>query len=184
MLLHQLDVSLAFHFVYFTVFGVSFLQAGRLHFLLILESASPGWGWTNAMPCASFLVCGICACVLVDGARSCVLWRAVLCPVVCFGVSIGFVWLWAACLLMCKVVLFCWRIGVGHSALELASFWVGHCLSVERRLLGGFSPINVLWGQELFSGPKTCSWLFLLCGSSPTPYCSIKISQDTQQKTK
>lgn len=90
----------------------------------------------------------------------------------------------AACLLMCNVVLFCWRIGVGHSALELAGFWVGLCLSVERRLLGGFSCINVLWGQELFSGPKSGSWVFLLCDSSPTPYCNIKISQDTLQKTK
>ena len=146
-----------------------------------VDSAPCGCGWTSAqwwLPgWGDLCLCSGLELYLIS-------LKAAPCQVVGFEVSMCSVWLWAACLLMCKVVLFCWRIGVGHSALELASFWVGRCLSVERRLLGGFSPINVLWGQELFSGPKSCSWLFLLCGSSPTPYCSIKISQDTQQKTK
>ena len=49
-----------------------------------------------------------------------------------FGMSMGSVWLWAACLLTCRVVLlFCWRVGVGHLEPELAGFWVGLGLSVE-----------------------------------------------------
>ena len=39
-----------------------------------------------------------------------------------FGVSMGLTWLWAAHLLMLKVVfLFCWRISVVYLALELDS---------------------------------------------------------------
>ena len=46
---HLLHISLAFHFVYFTMFGVSTLQFRRSYFLLIGESAPCGWGWTSAL---------------------------------------------------------------------------------------------------------------------------------------
>ena len=53
---------------------------------------------------------------------------------------------------------------MGHSALELAGFGVGLCLSfLKWRLWGGFSPINVLWGQEFSSGPKFWSQVSHLC---------------------
>ena len=43
------------------------------------------------------------------------------CPVMSFGVSIGIAWLWAAHLLMLRVVfLFCWRISMVCLALKLA----------------------------------------------------------------
>ena len=51
--------------------------------------------------------------------------------------SMGLVWLWASCLLMCRVVsLFCWRISMGHPALELAGLWVGLGFSVEMKTCG------------------------------------------------
>ena len=60
------------------------------------------------------------------------LWRAVPCTVMLFGLSTGFMWLWAAYLLMCRIVfLICWRIGMGCPAPELAGFWVGLGLDVE-----------------------------------------------------
>ena len=56
------------------------------------------------MPCEGFLVGGICVCVLVGGAISCLSEGQWLGPVVWLGVSVDSVWLWAACLLTCKVV--------------------------------------------------------------------------------
>ena len=47
------------------------------------------------------------------------------CPVVSFGMSMGLVWLWAACLLILKaIVLLCWRISIVCLALELLDSWV------------------------------------------------------------
>ena len=47
------------------------------------------------------------------------------CPMVSFGVSIGIAWLWAAHLLMLRVVfLFCWRISMVYLALKLAGSWM------------------------------------------------------------
>ena len=60
------------------------------------------------------------------------LWRAVSCPVVCFGLSMGLVWFWVACLLMCRAVfLFFWGSVMGCSTLELAGIWAGPGLDVE-----------------------------------------------------
>ena len=48
----------------------------------------------------------------------------------------GLVWLWVACLLMCRVMfLFCWRFGVGHLALKLTRLWVELGLSVAMEAL-------------------------------------------------
>ena len=53
------------------------------------------------------------------------LWGAMKCPVVSFWVSMGLVGLWAACLLIFRVVfLFCWRISMVCLALELDGSWV------------------------------------------------------------
>ena len=57
--------------------------------------------------CESLLIVGVGrthAYILLD-AWVWPLLKAVLCPVVCFGVSMGLVWLWPACMLMCRVVL-------------------------------------------------------------------------------
>ena len=61
----------------------------------------------GAVVCQHFLVGGTCVCVLVDGAGS-LLWSAVKCPAVNFGVSMDLVRLWAGHLLTFRVVvLFC-----------------------------------------------------------------------------
>ena len=58
-------------------------------------------------------------------------------PVVSFEVSMDFVWLWAACLLIFKIVfLLSWRISVGFLVLELAGSWVELGLRVVMELLG------------------------------------------------
>ena len=47
------------------------------------------------------------------------------CPVVSFRVSMGLAWLWAAHLLMFRVVfLFCWRIRMVCLAVKLLGSWV------------------------------------------------------------
>ena len=53
------------------------------------------------------------------------LWSAMKCPVVSFGVSMGLVWLWAACLLVLRTVfLLWWRISLVCLALELVGSWM------------------------------------------------------------
>ena len=48
-----------------------------------------------------------------------------------FGVSMGLAWLWAACLLMLRVVfLLCWIISRVCLALELVGSWVDLGFSV------------------------------------------------------
>ena len=72
----------------------------------------------------------------MDGVGSC-LWKVIQYPVVRFGVSMGLVWFWEACLLMLSVVfLFCWRISVGCLALEFAGSWVELGLSVGMEAFG------------------------------------------------
>ena len=53
------------------------------------------------------------------------------CPVVSFGVSVGLAWLWAAYILMLRVVfLLCWIISRVCLALELVGSWVDLGFSV------------------------------------------------------
>ena len=60
------------------------------------------------VPCEGFLAGGNGACVLVDGAGSCLSEGQCLTQWFVFGVSVRLLWLWAACLLMDTVVfLFC-----------------------------------------------------------------------------
>ena len=59
------------------------------------------------------------------------------CPVVSFGVSMGLAWLWAACLLMLRVVfLLCWRISIVCLVLELVGSWVELGFSVDMKAFG------------------------------------------------
>ena len=59
------------------------------------------------------------------------------CPVVSFGVSTGLAWLWAACVLLFRVVfLFCWRISMVCLALELVGSWVELDFSVGLEAFG------------------------------------------------
>ena len=45
MFLYLLNISVPFHLVYISVFGVTFLYAGSLWFLSIVEVPSCGWVW-------------------------------------------------------------------------------------------------------------------------------------------
>ena len=59
------------------------------------------------------------------------------CPVVSFEVSMGLVWLFAACILMLRVMfLRCWRISLVCLALKLAGPWVEHGFSVGMEAFG------------------------------------------------
>ena len=51
--------------------------------------------------------------------------------------SLGLAWLWAACVLMLRVVfLFCWRISMVYLALELVGSWVELGFSVGMEAFG------------------------------------------------
>ena len=68
------------------------------------------------------------------------------------GVSTGLAWLWAACLLMLRVVfLFCWRISMICLALEFVDSWMEFGFSVGMEEFDELLLINVPWSQE-FSG--------------------------------
>ena len=103
--------------------GVPFLQTGSSWFLLIVESAPCGWGWTNGL--SRFPGWGsLCLC---SGEWNWIssLWSAIKCPVVSFGLSMGLALLWATNLLMFRVVfLFCWRISMVYLVLDLVGSWV------------------------------------------------------------
>ena len=85
------------------------------------------------MVCQGFLVREACICVLVGGAGS-LLWSAMKCPVVRFGVSMGLAWLWAACFLMLRALfLLCWRINMVCLALRPVGPWgeLGFSIGME-----------------------------------------------------
>ena len=64
-------------------------------------------------------------------------WRAMHCPVVCFEMSMGLVWLWAACILMLRAMfLHCWRISMVCLALEIVGSWVELGFSVGMEAFG------------------------------------------------
>ena len=94
---------------------------------LIVESAPRGWGWTSALWRFSGWWMELDLVSLKGSAMSS---SAFWC--VC-----GFGMLWAAVLLMCRVVLLsCWRIAMEHLSLELADLRVGFDLSVEMETFG------------------------------------------------
>ena len=54
-----------------------------------------------------------------------------------FGVSVGLVWLWVACILMLRAVfLLCWRISMVCLALKLVGPWVELGFSVGTEAFG------------------------------------------------
>ena len=83
---------------------------------------SHGWGWTSSL----WKFPGWCMELVLVFLKGSAMSSTVL------GVSVCSVWLWLACLLMCRVVLlFCWRFDMERPALELASSYVELGLSVE-----------------------------------------------------
>ena len=59
------------------------------------------------------------------------------CPIVSFGVSMGLSWLWAACILMLRVVfLLCWRISLVCLTLKLVGSWMELGFSVGMEVFG------------------------------------------------
>ena len=59
------------------------------------------------------------------------------CPVVCFEMSVGLAWLWAACLLMFRAVfLLFWRTSMVCPAVELVGSWVKPGFSVGMKAFG------------------------------------------------
>ena len=74
------------------------------------------------------------------------------CPGVSFEMSVGLVWLWAACILQLGAMfLRCWRICVVCLALELIGPWVVLGFSVGMEAFDELLSINVPWSLE-FSG--------------------------------
>ena len=104
-------------------------------FLFFVERAPFGWDWTRGL--SMFL--GYWSLRLCSGEWSWIpsLWSVRKCPVVSFGVSMGFAWLWAACLLMLRAeFLFCWRISIVCLTLELVGSWVVFGFSVSMEAFG------------------------------------------------
>ena len=59
------------------------------------------------------------------------------CPVVIFEMFMGFVWLWAACILKLRAIfLRCWRIYMACLALELVGSWAELGFSVDMETFG------------------------------------------------
>ena len=59
------------------------------------------------------------------------------CPVVSFEMSLGLVWLWAACILKLReMFLHCWRICMVCLAMELVGSWVELGFSVGMEAFG------------------------------------------------
>ena len=76
------------------------------------------------------------------------------CPVVSFEVSMGLVWLWAACILMLRAIfLHFWRISMVCLALELVGSWVELGFSVGMEAFG-WAPVDQ---YSLESGVFWCS---------------------------
>ena len=66
------------------------------------------------------------------------------CPVMSFEMSVGFAWLWAACILkLGAMFLCCWRICMVCLALELAGSWVVVGFSVGMEAFDELLSINV-----------------------------------------
>ena len=70
-------------------------------------------------------------------------------PVMSFEMSMGLVWLWAACLLKLRAMfLCCWIICMICLALELVGPWVVLDFSVGMEAFDELLLINVAWNQE------------------------------------
>ena len=99
-----------------------------------------------------------------------------------FEVSMGLVWLWAACLLVLRVVfLFCWRISVGHLALVLAGSWVGLGLSIDMENFGWALGVE-LPGVRRSMMVQNSGVAPSASGFQSPSYRSIKTSLSTQHR--
>ena len=101
----------------------------------MVELAPCAGGWTNGL--SRFPVWESLS--LCSGGWSWIssLWSAMMCLVVSFGVSMGLVWLWAACILRLRAVfLCCWRISMVCLALERVSSWVELGFHVDVKAFG------------------------------------------------
>ena len=117
------------------MFGLPFLQAGSSCFLLIVESAPSGLGWTSGL--SRYPVWGKLFLCSGGCSRISSLSSAVKCPVMSLGVSIGLACLWAARLLIFRVVfLFCLRMSVVCLALDLVGSWMELSFSVGLETFG------------------------------------------------
>ena len=59
------------------------------------------------------------------------------CQVVSFEMSMGLVWLWAACILQFRAMfLYCWRICMACLSLELVGSWMELGFSVGMEAFG------------------------------------------------
>ena len=92
---------------------------------------------------------------------------------VSFKVFRGLLYLWAACLLMDKVVfLVSWWFNMKYSKLELADFGWDMILVLRWRSLGELLPINVPWVLEFSGGLISWTQVSYLGDSTLTHYCS------------
>ena len=116
------------------------------------------WTWSPAggfgpVPCEALLGGGDwCLC---SGGWSWILslWRAVLHPVVCVGVSVNKVWHWDTPLLLSSVVfMFCWWFGIRRLALELSGLLCCMVLVLRWRPLGELLLFNIPWDWEFSHG--------------------------------
>ena len=74
------------------------------------------------------------------------------CPVMSYEISMGFEWLWAACILKLRAMfLCCWRICMVCLALVLVGSWVVLAFIVGMEAFDELLSINVPWSQK-FSG--------------------------------
>ena len=136
------------------------------------------------MPCEGFLVWQICACVLVDGARSCLsegqCWVQ-QCVLGCVWVDMALGSLSAneqGCVPVGR------SFGVRRPHCSLLAFAWGLVSVLRWRPLGEFWLINVSWGQKSSGSPKSWTEFSYFGGSGPTSYYSTKFSQATQHRRK
>ena len=121
------------------------------------------------VPCESFLVGEMCACVLEDKAGSCL--SEGQCNVQqyvlgCLWVSYGFGQPICYCAELCTCFAEELAWGIWHWSL-LTSGW-GLVLVLKWRPLGELLLINVPWDQEFSTGSKIWTWVFHLWGSGLT----------------
>ena len=147
-----------------------FLQAERLWFLLTVESAPCGWGWSSEL--SRFPGWGN-LCMWPGGS---LLWSAMKCPLVSFGLGMALGIL--SCLLIFRVVfLFCWRISLMCLALELVGSLVEFGFRVGKEtwmssfllLFPDFRSSLMFWSSEVkppASGFQSFSYSSLKCSPS------------------
>ena len=116
--LHQLLISLLFHFILIAEVWVPFLQAGGycstvLRKLLFVGGMGP-------VTCQGLMLQWICICAVAGGSVTLLSEVQWIVHGLCIGEFVGLVWLRAPPLIIFTAVfLFCWRIPVGSLVLNL-----------------------------------------------------------------